>query len=328
MGRPKPRIIAYAPGDLEGAGLVAAASKAAALGVLDLARGFNERSLIEALKRLDRRLGRPFGLRVAASSVSETWLGAAPPTLETIIVVEEDAVDWTSAFEIVRKSGRRARAEVTSRGSAVLAEGAGAEGLIVAGHEAGGIGSDDSSFILLQGVLDRVEIPVWVRGGIGPRVSAGCVAAGAAGVVLDGALLLARESPLPDSSRGRIARWDGSESSAIGPVDGPRIRVFVPPGSPALERLRTSASGPPEVWLAAVRSEVGWRPEQAWPVGQDSALSGGLSRRNVTAGGIIQAGRTGNRPGAWPTLKPLGRSPKALRWRPRSGRSTRSSRGR
>ena len=49
--------------------------------------------------------------------------------------------------------------------------------------------------MLLQGVLAESDLPVWVRGGIGPNVAAGCMAAGATGVVLDGALLLSRESP-------------------------------------------------------------------------------------------------------------------------------------
>ena len=73
----------------------------------------------------------------------------------------------------------------------------------------------ESSFVLLQGVLAESDLPVWVRGGIGPSVAAGCIAAGASGVVLDGALLLTRESPLSPVWRKRIARSDGSETVAI-----------------------------------------------------------------------------------------------------------------
>ncbi len=80
---------------------------------------------------------------------------------------------------------------------------------------------DDSSFILLQAVVERSAIPVWVRGGIGPRVAAGCVAAGAAGVVLDGAAWLTCESSLPAADRSRIERWDGGETRVFGPPDGP-----------------------------------------------------------------------------------------------------------
>ena len=66
--------------------------------------------------------------------------------------------------------------------------------------------------------MPQGSLPVWVRGGIGPNVAAGCVAAGAAGVVLDGAILLARESPLGPEWRERIARWDGSETTVVATV--------------------------------------------------------------------------------------------------------------
>ncbi len=87
---------------------------------------------------------------------------------------------------------------------------AGAAGLIVAGHEAGGRCGVGSSFVLLQAALAEGELPVWVRGGIGERVAAGAVAAGAAGVVLDGALLLARESPIGED----VARADRRDGTA------------------------------------------------------------------------------------------------------------------
>ena len=285
MRRLPARIIAYAPGDLGGAGLVIAAGRAGAFGVLDLARAVDLRPSIAASRRFDR----PFGIRVAGSSLEGRWLEHAPDHLQVVVVVEGPGIDWSSRLELIRIAGRRAWAEVCSRGAAVEAAASGAEGLIIAGHEAGGWVSEDSSFILLQAVLDRVEVPVWVRGGIGPRVAAGCVAGGAAGVVLDGALLLARESPLVGSIRERIARWDGSETAVIGPDGGPRLRVAAPPGSTALSGLRTAASGTPEGWRTAAGSLVGWEPGMAWPVGQDASLAARLARRYVTTGGIIQA---------------------------------------
>ena len=118
-----------------------------------------------------------------------------------------------AAVRSIRDSGRLAVGEVTTRGEARRAIRAGFPAMIVSGHEAGGWGGAESSFVLLQGVLAEGDPPVWVRGGIGPNVAAGCIAAGAAGVVLDGALLLARESPLGPEWRERIARWDGSETT-------------------------------------------------------------------------------------------------------------------
>ena len=253
--------------------------------MLDLARSLEIGPSMAASGWIDR----PFGIRVAASSLVGKSLEVAPDRLEVVIVVDEPGIDWSSKLDLVRRAGRKSLAEVASRGAAVEAARAGAEGLIVAGHEAGGWVSEDSSFIILQAVLDLVTVPVWVRGGIGPHVAAGCVASGAAGVVLDGALLLARESPLDDPNRAAIARGDGSETTVVGPVDGPLLRVAVPQGSAALVGLRAAASKTPEEWQDAARSLVGWEPGKAWPIGQDASFADRLARRYVTTGGIIQS---------------------------------------
>ena len=100
-----------------------------------------------------------------------------------------------------------------TRAEARFAQSAGFDALMLSGHESAGWCGPESSFVLLQGVLAESSLPVWVRGGIGPNVAAGCIAAGASGVVLDGALLLSRESPVPAAWRERIARCDGSETT-------------------------------------------------------------------------------------------------------------------
>src|SRR5207244_2927090 len=145
------------------------------------------------------------GFRLGLGDLDPRWLAGLPEGAGVVIVTGDDATDWPLALATLRRSGRIALAEVTSRASARAAGRAGFDGLLVAGHEAGGRGSEESSFILLQGVLslgDGVP-PTWVRGGIGPRSASAAVAMGAAGVVLDGALLLARESPLDDRTRER-----------------------------------------------------------------------------------------------------------------------------
>ncbi len=180
-------------------------------------------------------------------------------------------------------------AEATSRAGIQRAIAAGVTGLIVSGQEAGGRCGSDSSFVLLQAALAAGAPPVWVRGGIGERAAAGVVAAGAAGVVLDGALLLARESPLDESWRERIEFWDGSETTVVAPPASAGLRVFAMPGSPALARLREAAAAGESGWSSAVAETVGWAEGQCPPVGQDAALAARLARKYVTVGGIIQA---------------------------------------
>ncbi len=276
-----PRLVAIGPGGPAGLRSVVAAGRAGALGVLDL-----ETSSALDWRSASRFLERPFGVRLPVASWDEAGFAGAPETLKVVIGTASD--DWSGFAERVRQTGRLPIAEVRSADSARRAEQAGVAGLILAGHEAGGFGSDFSTFILLQEVLGKTQVPAWVRGGIGPRSAAGCLAAGAAGVVVEGALLLARETGLAASFRERIGRFDGGETVAIGPQGGPSIRVFAPRGSEALVALRRAASEGGQAWNQAVRRWVGWRIDQALPIGQDSAFAGPLARTFLTVGGILQ----------------------------------------
>ncbi len=196
-------------------------------------------------------------------------------------------------FELAVKSalhaGRFVLGEVTSRAGISRAVAAGVSGLIVAGHEAAGRVGALSSFVLLQAALGQTTAPVWVRGGIGPNVAAGCIAAGAAGVVIEGSLLLARESRLSPQWRERIARWDGSETTVITAKSGASLRVFGFPGSDALVRLREAGTRTAADWDKAVHDHVGWNEGQCPPVGQDAAFAERMARQHVTVGGIVQA---------------------------------------
>ena len=290
--RRNPRILVFSAGvrDLT---TVEAATRAGALGILDLSwlGPIGLDAALPVIRRLAGRSDQPFGVRLEASHVATGWLANLPKSATTVIAsaTSSEGDEVKSALSAIQASGRIAWAEVVTREAAVTAVTGGATGLIVVGHEAGGLVGDDSSFILAQAVLARVAVPVWVRGGIGPRVAAGCVALGAAGVVLDGASLLARESSLSDADRARVARWDGGESRVFGPPGGVKVRAFVPPGSPQLGRLIAAAEAGGETWETALPAEIGWNPEGAWPVGQDAALAGGLARAHPTVGDLVRA---------------------------------------
>lgn len=286
------RVIALSPERTSATGFVVAACRAGALGVIDFGLGVDGNRAAEAAWEVARYLdGQSFGVRISASGLEGDLLGRLPPNLRVVIVTQavNEGVDWCAPAKFVRDTGRAVFAEVTSRGSALAAAAAGCDALIAAGHEAAGHGSDESSFIFLQTVLTCTSVPVYIRGGIGPRAAAACVAAGAAGAVLDGALLLARESPLARTVRERLERFDGSETVVLGRAMGSPWRVHARPGSPALGRLKEASTASPAEWAAALRLEVGWAGEQAWPVGQEASVAAGLARRFVTVGGIIQA---------------------------------------
>ena len=287
-----PRILALAPKSLEGIGIVAAACRASALGIVDLCSELSGGE-VEAFQQISRLTGAPYGVRVEAKVALEAhWLADASALL-SVACVPVRSVDesyFEPAVKAIHDTGRLVLGEATSRDEIRRAIAAGVAGLIVAGNEAGGWGGAESSFVLLQVALAEGNLPVWVRGGVGPNVAAGCMAAGAAGVVLDGALLLARESPLGPEWRERIARWEGSETTVVAPAGSAAgVRVYAPPVSASLALLRDAAKLGGTSWEAAVRDHVGWRRGQCIPVGQDAALADRLARKFVTVGGIVQA---------------------------------------
>ncbi len=222
-----PRVLTLSPAGLPDARFAVAGSRAGGLGVIDLATRFQAEPALKLLNRVGALLkDRRFGIRLRPEELTGSFLRSTPDQLGCVIVPGGVGSDWTTLAGEIRRFDRIPVAEVTSRESAAAAISGGFDSLILTGHEAGGWVSGESSFILLQAVLAQAKsgCRIWVRGGIGPAVAAGCVAGGAWGVVLDGALLLTRESPLPASIRERLAHWDGVESSVFGGGSGKSLR--------------------------------------------------------------------------------------------------------
>ena len=70
-------------------------------------------------------------------------------------------------IEAVHQSGRRAYVVVTSLDEARAGLAAGADALIVKGHESGGWVGEETAFVLLQRLVPRVGVPIWIPGGVG-----------------------------------------------------------------------------------------------------------------------------------------------------------------
>ncbi|HEV3121232.1 MAG TPA: polyketide synthase, partial [Isosphaeraceae bacterium] len=284
-----PRVMAFSPNGLAEPSIVVAAVRAGALGVLDFELGFRAQRVLDAACDVARFVSGPFGLRLPAEALTGFNIADLPPNLSVLIAAEPAEGGWSDWLPKAMESGRAVFAEVTSRTSANEALKAGAEALVIAGHEAGGRVGEESSFVLLQGVLSDCVRQVWVRGGIGPKAASACVAAGATGVVLDGPLWLARESPLPAPVRERLEHWDGTETLVYGKPAGLPYRLHAAPGSALATRLRIAEAAGRDAWNDAVREAIGWETHQAWPAGQDASLAARLARRHGTVGGIIQA---------------------------------------
>ncbi len=116
--------------------------------------------------------------------------------------------------ERLHRHGILLATQVNTRTDALQAERDGVDLIVVQGTEAGGhVTGQVSTFPLLQAVLDAVQVPVLVAGGIAsPRGVAAALAAGAAGVWVGTCLLASPECENTETARIRIVQAQETET--------------------------------------------------------------------------------------------------------------------
>ena len=314
-------ILALTPAGVPDPALAIAACRAGARGFLDVEYASREADAWSALEKLARFGKGPFGLKIGPGSgaIVSRLASEIPPGLAWVLLAGGDHPEWPAWIGQFRGQGLEILFEAINLAEVVLAEELGVDGLVLKGHEAGGRVGPETAFILLQrwhahqkrggaATVRERNVPVWVQGGVGLHTAAACLAAGAAGVVLDAQLLLARESPLGEAARTRLAAFDGSETACAGERLGQAYRFFTRPGLAALEELRQeeerlgaersssplpngrgSAGSASAAWRQTVRKLVGPDPDRdLWPLGQDAVMARPWAERFGTVGGMIQ----------------------------------------
>lgn len=121
---------------------------------------------------------------------------------------------------------------------AMIAEKAGAAGLIVRGSEGPGWVSDTNGFVLLQKILQSSKLPVFLQGGVSLRTAAGCVRAGASGVVLDNHLLLTESSSLSEKFKKFLSGLVLPATTVLGEGFSRNLRVYSRVGTKIVRELR------------------------------------------------------------------------------------------
>ncbi len=255
--------------------LVAAASRAGAIGIVDLASADLWTDLAAELNRravADWWL-RPGG-RLEPGDVRDAALA---PSMVVLSPAGHDAASFSRLIDAWAAVAGDVTAQVVSRAEGEVAKAAGVAGLIASGSEAGGRIGDTEAFILFQHLVG-LGVPVWVRGGIGLHTAAAVVAGGGAGVLLDAQLGLLREAGLGVDLRRALDAMDGSETRVVG-----NHRFFTRPDLPA-------AAVPEGTGEAEIASFLGSDPRSALvPIGQDGGFASGLAARFATVGGVVQA---------------------------------------
>lgn len=266
MKNPDPRpgaafeILALSPPGHPNAALAGAAHAAGFLGGVS----FEYLAAGECLPILDRMAASGAPYVVAVTEFDEAWEKALAgrPGLHTMVVTGGDA----SSVERAKRTGARVLATAVNAEEAVAAQKAGAAGIVVKGNEAGGRVGEETTFILLQRILPLVDVPLYAHGGVGVHTGAACLAAGAAGAILDWQLALLDESNLPEAVKSKIGRMDGSETAVLGQDSPARYRAYSRPGETAFFDLRKfeeteglHAGSSPEIvaaWTTRVRERV------------------------------------------------------------------------
>ncbi|WP_040668799.1 nitronate monooxygenase, partial [Nitrolancea hollandica] len=289
------------PAGIPDASLAIAGSRAGAVGLLNLEFVSDPVAARAAVSDLTTFGQGRIGVILDAEAVQllDFVLTQSSSNLDLIALTSSAPEQLGRQVETIHASGRRAYLVVTSLDEAEAGQAAGVDALIAKGNEAGGWVGEETAFVLLQRLISRCHLPIWVQGGIGLHTAAACAVAGAAGVVLDSQLLLARESPLPERVQARINAMDGSETLCLGTAVGASFRAYTRPNLPPVEELRrfetSSLTGDQPVelarqtWRALVKERVGWQqPEESiLAIGQDAAFAADLAQRFGTVGGIL-----------------------------------------
>ncbi len=218
-------------GAMNSPALVAAISEAGAYGMLAL--GFI-RDIDEAKRILDgvRELtDRPFGANLMIINPLNEQLvpvlaRAGVKTVTTSVGSPE------KIYPLIHDYGMKGLHVLLALQHAIKAERSGADGIVVAGSEAGGLRStspESSTMVLVPLVADHVNIPLVAAGGIADsRGYRAALALGAQGVQIGTRFLAAEESPACDAWKRAIVEA-GDGGTALVPIGNMSMRAIINP---------------------------------------------------------------------------------------------------
>ncbi|MBU4151441.1 MAG: SDR family NAD(P)-dependent oxidoreductase [Proteobacteria bacterium] len=285
--------------------LAIAGSRAGELGVLDLTFCDDTPTALASINKLDHFAINDYGIKINAV-VDHFFLGvcsAPPPRLTTVILTTPKPEQLHEAVSSLRTHKITIMLECTSLNEAALGHHCGVDAFIIKGNEAGGRVGSETSFILLQQVKAAFSEPVWVHGGIGLHTASACYMAGAAGVILDAQLCLARESSLSPKAQQILRKQDGRKTQIIGEEVGETYRIQSLSGSTVIDELHQIEQQLCQQPLGSDDRLLQWRRHLAETMttrhpdeehvflmlGQDIAVASYFADTFITVSGIVQA---------------------------------------
>ncbi|SFR06146.1 type I polyketide synthase [Poseidonocella sedimentorum] len=188
----------------------------------------------------------------------------------------------SSALRALMTPGRSIWLEIADAGDLdQIDPSLGISGVLGRGSECGGVSGRESAFILAQRLATGAH-PFWIQGAIGPATAAASRLAGAAGVVLDDALIHLAETALPSGVIAKLASLAGTDTAVIETRGSGAVRVACRADLAGAEAFRAAAGGEPP-------ARMGWGDPDDWalPVGQGLDTQAQVARRCGRLGRLV-----------------------------------------
>ena len=208
--------------------LVAAVSEAGGLGIL--ATGpLRPDETRDAIREVRRQTSRPFGVGVTLMMPGAVE-NAAVALEERVPVVNFQLGRGEWLIEGSHAYRGKAIATVTSVKHARSAEKAGADAVLVTGHEAAAHGEEVTSMVLIPAVAAAVDVPILAAGGFANgRGLAAALALGAHGVAMGTRFAATAESALHEGAKRAIVEKGAEETLYTNNFDGMWARIMRTP---------------------------------------------------------------------------------------------------
>jgi enoyl-[acyl-carrier protein] reductase II len=210
--------------------LVAAVSEAGGLGILATGPLTTEETR-KSIREVRNATNKPFGIGVTLMMPGASE-NAAVALDEQVPVLNFQLGKGKWLIDGVHRYGGKAIPTVTSVRHAISAERAGADAVLVTGHEAAAHGEEVTSMVLLPAVANVLGIPIIGAGGFADgRGLAAALALGAGAIAMGTRFAATQESALHDDMKKVIVEKQAEETLYTENFDGMWARIMRTPTS-------------------------------------------------------------------------------------------------
>ncbi len=216
-------IIQGALASVSDATLAAAVSNAGGAGIIG-SGGHDAKWVREQINKARKLTNKPFGVNVVLAAEDKDEI------IEVILEEKPKFVTFGAGnpvpyIDVIKKAGIIAMPVVANLKQAKKVEAAGGDAVVVEGMEAGGHIGRQTTMSLMTNVIDAVNIPVVVAGGIvDSRGIKAAMKMGASAVQMGSRFLMSNECPAHINVKRKIAQATDTDSVVVGHTIGHDVR--------------------------------------------------------------------------------------------------------